>query len=307
MVRVVVAGHVNWDVTLRLQSLPAPDGEARIQSQRRSGGGSAANVATALVGYGADVDLLGSVGDDEPGFLARRELETDGVDVTGLRTVREAETTVKYLLVDETGQVMVLGNEGANEALRPEDVDPSLVAGADHVHLTSQRPATARRLVAIAREAGCTVSFDPGRRLADREYGDLLDGVDVLFLNDREADVAMAGRDPGEVVAGTDRSVVVKHGADGATVYRDGFVHDHDGYGVTPVDRTGAGDAFAAGYLAVCTGAWDDGPASDVRDCDVARALSVANACGALAACEEGAKTAPDREAVRELRGERAE
>jgi len=305
MVRVVAAGHVNWDVTLRVESLPAPDGEARITSQRRSGGGSAANVASALAGYGVEVGLIGSVGDDEPGFLASRELETDGVDVTALSTVRNAETTVKYLIVDGSGQVMVLGNDGANEAIDPEDVDPEFVRAADHLHLTSQRPDVAEHLVDIAREAGISVSFDPGRRLADRDFGAVRDAADVLFLNDREASVALGGRSPDSLVAGTDRIVVVKHGAEGATVHTSAGTIDHPGYGVDQVDTTGAGDAFAAGFLAVMTGAWDEHPTESILAGDRERALAVANACGALAACEEGAMTAPTREKATAFMAER--
>ncbi|MFB6070232.1 MAG: carbohydrate kinase family protein [Halanaeroarchaeum sp.] len=305
MVRVVVAGHVNWDVTLRLESLPAPDGEARITSQRRSGGGSAANVATALVGIGVESALIGSVGDDEPGFLARRELERDGVAIDGLLTVRNRETTVKYLLVDDDGQVMVLGNDGANEAFGPGAIDPAAVRRADHLHLTSQRPASAAFLREVAGEAAVPVSFDPGRRLAERDYGALLDDVDVLFVNDREAEVAMAGRDPARVVAGTDRVIVVKHGAAGATVYVDGAVYHHDGFAVTPVDTTGAGDAFAAGFLAVATGGWDGGSSVPLADADFERAVAVANACGAMAVREEGSRTTSSREAVRAFLAER--
>jgi hypothetical protein len=55
MVRVLSAGHVNWDVTLRLDELPEPDGEARINSQSSGGGGSAANTAVALSSLGVDV------------------------------------------------------------------------------------------------------------------------------------------------------------------------------------------------------------------------------------------------------------
>ncbi|MFW6316949.1 MAG: carbohydrate kinase family protein [Halorubrum sp.] len=305
MVRVVTAGHVNWDVTLRVAALPAPDGEARISSQRRSGGGSAANVAAAIAGYGADAGVIGSVGDDEPGFLARRELDRDGIDVSELRTVRAAETTVKYLIVDAEGEVMVLGNEGANEAFSVADIDPTVVRDADHLHLTSQRPETAERLAGIARDAGVTVSFDPGRRLSDRDYGDLPDRVDLLFLNQREADVALAGIDPKAAVAGTDRIVVVKHGANGATAYSDEAVVEYPGFDVDPVDTTGAGDAFAAGFLAVVLGSWDGVERETIQAGDFDRALEIANACGAMAACEEGARTAPTRAEAEEFLVER--
>ncbi|NIS28551.1 MAG: carbohydrate kinase family protein, partial [Actinobacteria bacterium] len=115
------AGHVNWDVTLQVDALPEPDGEARITDQRRSGGGSAANAAVALAGLGVPVGLLGSVGDDEHGAALREALRERGVALDALRTVPGAETTVKYLVVEPGGEVFVLGNEGANEAVGPDD------------------------------------------------------------------------------------------------------------------------------------------------------------------------------------------
>jgi ribokinase len=296
MVRIVAAGHLNWDVTLRVASLPEPDGEARITSQTRSGGGSAANVAAALAGFDLPAGLIASVGDDDHGLLARRELEQAGVDLAGLETVPGGATTVKYLIVDDVGEVMVLANEGVNEHIEPDDIDADYVREAAHLHLTGQRPDTARRLADIATHAGNTVSFDPGRRLAEREYGSLLDEVDVLFLNDREAVEALAEARaaPEELVSGTDRVIVVKHGAEGATVYAPDGTYEHPGFGVDQVDTTGAGDAFAAGFLAVTVGGLDLEP-SGVATGDHERALEVANACGALAACDEGARTAPSR------------
>lgn len=304
MVRVVTAGHVNWDVVLRVESLPDPDGEARISSQHRSGGGSAANVGVGLGNYGADVSVIGSVGDDEPGFLARRELDREGVDISHLRTIRSTDTTVKYMIVDASGEVMVLGNDGANERFEPGGADETAVRGANHLHLTSQRPATAKQLAAVASDAGVSVSFDPGRLLAERDYGDLPDVVDVLFLNRREAELALPESDSSEAVAGTDRVLVVKRGADGASVYTsEGEIH-HAGFAVDPVDTTGAGDAFAAGFLAVLTGVWDDDP--DTAP-DFSRALEVGNACGALSTLEEGARTAPTRATATDFITKRAD
>ncbi|WP_433623923.1 carbohydrate kinase family protein [Halomicrococcus sp. NG-SE-24] len=288
MVEVVTAGHVNWDVTLRVDALPESDGEARIESQHRSGGGSAGNVAVALAGMDVSAGVVGSVGTDEQGRLARRELERAGVDVSHLPSVEGMETTTKYLVVDDTGEVMVLGNEGANEAITPDDVDADYVAAADHLHLTSQRPDTAARLAAVATDAGVPVSFDPGRRLCDRDFDEALAYSDVVFLNDLEAETLL-DRDlehPSLELDG--RVVVVKRGSDGAHVDTTHGAYTHPGFGVDTVDTTGAGDAFAAGFLAVLL---ESGP-------DYERALEFANACGALASMEEGARTTPTRDRV---------
>ncbi|PSP77488.1 sugar kinase [Halobacteriales archaeon QS_1_68_20] len=284
MVTVCCAGHVNWDVTLRVDRLPAADGEARIRDQHSSGGGSAANVAAALAGLDLDAGIVGAVGDDQNGLLARRELENAGVNATHLAAADVAPTTVKYLLVAEEGEVAVLGNDGANEALGPGDVDPAYVRGADHVHLTSQRPETAARIAEVAREAGVPVSFDPGRRLPDRDFTETLRRADVVFVNDQEAETLLEAEHDALV---DDRVIVVKHGERGAEVHAPDGGYAHPGFEVDPVDTTGAGDAFAAGFVATVL---DGG--------DYERALEFANACGALAAREEGARTAPSRDDV---------
>jgi ribokinase len=187
MARVVCAGHVNWDVTLRVDTLPEPDGEVRLTDQSSSGGGSAANTAVALAGLNVPCSLIGSVGDDEHGTLLRGTLNEHGVDLAGLQTVAGVGTTVKYLIVDAAGEVMVLGREGANEAVTPEDIDPALLRGVEHLHLTGQRPETAAHLARRGQADGVTVSFDPGRRFAELDFDETLETADVLFLNDREA------------------------------------------------------------------------------------------------------------------------
>jgi ribokinase len=294
VVDVITAGHVNWDVTLRVDALPNPDGEARIDSQHRSGGGSAANVAVALSGMNFATGVVGSVGDDDNGLLARRELREAGVDCSHLLETDVSETTTKYLIVDEHGEVMVLGNEGANEAVAPADVEPEFVRRAGHLHLTSQRPDTAAELARIATEAGLSVSFDPGRRLAERDFAEALAYSDVVFLNDREARQILDSdlEHPSSELHG--RVVVIKHGEAGAQVDTPDVSYDHPGFDADVVDTTGAGDAFAAGFLAVLLR--DGGMLGP--DADYERALEFANACGALAAMEEGARTAPTFETV---------
>jgi ribokinase len=289
MVRMITAGHVNWDVTLRVDALPDADGEASILGQRRSGGGSAANVAAALAGFDVPVGVVGSVGDDDHGLLARRELREASVDCSQLREVADAETSVKYLVVAPDGEVMVLGNDGANEAVRPEDVDADYVRSADHLHLTSQRPDTAARLAEVASDAGLTVSFDPGRRLDERDFSETLALADVVFVNDRESRAVLDERYEHPAAGFADRVLVVKHGGDGAVVHAPDATYEHPGFEVDVLDTTGAGDAFAAGFLAVLS----QGEARDYE-----HALEYANACGALTSCSEGARVAPTGDEV---------
>jgi ribokinase len=272
--QVLCAGHVNWDVTLRVDSLPAADGEAAIDQQTHAGGGSASNTAVAMTGLGTNALVLGSVGGDDYGEFAREELTAAGVDCTHLQEA-PGETTVKYLVVDGDGEVMVLANEGVNEAFRAADVPESVLAAIDHLHLTSQRLETAEMLAERTQSAGGTVSFAPGRRLDEREYHAVGAHTDYLFLNEREAKAAAANG----LLDATDGVAVVTHGGDGGEV-RGEEVVTHPGYDIDPVDTTGAGDAFAAGFLAAV---FEGRSHHD--------ALAIANAAGALAAQSVGART----------------
>jgi ribokinase len=94
-------------------------------------------------------------------------------------------------------------------------------------------------------------------------------------------------------------TVVVKHGGDGATIYTPEGSASHAGFAVDPVDLSGAGDAFAAGFLAAVV----DGERS-VGSAEAAvytEALAVGNACGALAAQDVTARTELSWDAVDEL------
>jgi ribokinase len=302
MPRVICAGHVNWDITLRVDRLPEPDGEAVVERRTGAGGGSAANVAAGLAGLGVEVGLLGSVGEDEAGTDAVAELEAAGVDCGPIRRVADGETATKYLAVDGDGQAMVFGRDGVNEAFRAGHLPQGTLADADHLHLTSQRPATAARLVERAAEAGVTASFDPGRRVGSRDYADALSRADVVFLNDREAAAAL-GNALGETLEDAlhcrpagfgagERTLVLKHGPHGAEVRTADGRTTHPGFAVEVADTTGAGDAFAAGFVA-----------SRLRGESIEAALATANACGAIAARSMGARTTLDQEAVDHLRG----
>jgi len=269
--RIVCAGHVNWDVTLQVDALPEADGETQIRAHRRAGGGSAANVSAVLAEFGHDPLLVGSVGDDDFGPRVRRELEDVGVDCTHLQQVA-GETTVKHLVVDANAEVHVLAGDGVNEAFRPEDVPDATLASAGALHLTGQRPETARLLAERGRDADLLVSVDPGRQVGRRDFDPVLDRADIVFLNEREAAAVEA--------SGSTRTVV-KKGGDGATVEWDGRRAHHGGFDVEPVDTAGAGDAFAAGFLSALLDGHTPGDA-----------LAVGNACGALASGTVGARAA---------------
>ncbi len=305
--KVVSAGHINWDVTIHVDELPERDGETRIARLEQSGGGSAANVAVGLVGLGGRSIVFGSVGGDESGALALRELASAGVDPGHVLVDAGEATSVTYVIVDGAGELLLLANEGANESYAAADLDRETLVSADHLHLTGQQPDTAAALATAAAEANATRSFDPGRRVSDREYDAAIRASDLLFVNAREAD-ALADATDLDPRAPDDRVVAVKRGGAGATIHTPNGDVSHPGFEIDAVDTAGAGDAFAAGFLGAALrddATTGDGFSHDPREYQVP--LLVANACGAIAAGTVTARTDLSWDRVRSVMGEEPE
>lgn len=228
----------------------AADTHARIFHRR---GGSAANVAARYARSGP-ARFIGQVGTDSVGMRLISELARDGVDVSFVR--RDGRSASIVVLVDERGERTMLVDRGSARSL--DGIEPAWLEGASVVHLTFYSlldepiATTSRRLAALAFERGIPLSLDLSSTTLLAEAG--VDRVEpmvaelrptVVFANVDEA--ALVGIDGPFAGALT----VVKRGGEACIVY------PVDGPAVevpaTPlsvaVDTTGAGDAFAAGFL----------------------------------------------------------
>jgi sugar/nucleoside kinase (ribokinase family) len=260
-VRVVVVGDVATDVVVVLAGDPAPRSD-RPASIVTRGGGAAANVAAHLARLGTAVELAGCVGNDPAGAGLAAELTAAGVR-TALRVVPGVPTGTVVSLVERDGQRSMLADRGANLELADGDVPPPRPGGHLYVSgytLLDPRPRTAGlRALRDAVAAGCTVSVDPAstgplaRYGVDRWLADTA-GATLLLPNAEEARLLTGCRDPEDAaraLAARYPVVTVKLGPDGA-LWASGDVLVHrPAHPTTVVDTTGAGDAFAAGLLAV--------------------------------------------------------
>ena len=259
--RAIPKGAMNLIDEARAEDLYAAMGQTVIIS-----GGSAANTAVGASKLGARSAFIGKVRDDEVGGYFTRDLRGTGVHFATTPAVDGPATARSYILVTPDGQRTMNTYLGACQNLTVDDVDPDLVRASGVVYLEGylwDPPAAKdafRKASDIAHAAGRSValslsdSFCVGRYRD--EFLDLIRSkkVDIVFANEDELlalyevtsfdrAVAALRQDCGlaAVTRGAQGAVVVEpHGISAVPVYPIDHV----------VDSTGAGDLFAAGFLA---------------------------------------------------------
>jgi ribokinase len=299
--RVLIVGSVNVDFTVALPRLPGVGETVTEGTLLIARGGKGANQAVAARRLGAEVRLVGCVGDDLSGSEVRAALAAEGIGLDGLGTTTEAATGTALIVVDAQGRNQIAVAPGANRALTVADVDRRRAdfAWAEVVVCSLEVPLPAvRRALECARHEGAQTILNPAP-LPDRGL-DFLDLADYLTPNEVEAarltgraltDLASAGAVATAVRAlGVEHAVLTlgEHGvlAEGP----EGRLHV-PAFQVAVVDTTGAGDAFN-GALAVAL--------AERRP--LAEALRFASATGALACTRRGAQPAmPTRAEVDRL------
>lgn len=254
----MVVGDTAVDVVASHSGPIVHGGDSRARVALTTGG-AGANTAAWLAYCGVEVVLVARVGDDAAGRQAREELTAAGVRCA-FTTDPEASTACVVVLVDGNGQRSMLPDRGAGRRMAASDLDPALLAGAQHLHLSgyvlldaSSRDA-GLAMLAAARAAGLTTSVDPQSAALVTDparFVDQLRGVDLLLPNLDELTVLTGSSDPAGAATLLDAfgAVVVTTGSAGASwVDASGIVSVPAAPGPC-VDSTGAGDAFDAGVL----------------------------------------------------------
>ncbi|GAB3792691.1 carbohydrate kinase family protein [Dyella agri] len=283
MKRILIAGELNVDLVFRdCQSFPAPGREVLAEDAMVVPGSSSMICAMGLARLGNPVAFAGKVGVDGWGGFCVSALQGAGIDVAAVRRDPGLRTGITASFSTSTDRALVTF-AGAIGALRAGDVGDELLAGVDHLHVSSYYLQSALRpeltaLFARARALGLSTSLDPGfdpeQHWGD-EWRDLLAGVDLFLPNDVELAGISGFESPLDGLRALDNGrtrIVVKRGRHGcATLDGAGGLIESPAFAVDAVDSTGAGDSFDAGFLH----AW-------LRDLPLADAMRWGNACGAL-------------------------
>ena len=260
MGKILCLGDIMLDVTA-VVGAPIKQGVETRASISTQGGGAAANVASWLAVSGTPAHLIARVGDDPAGRTVLAELDRFGVEHSH-KIIPGAHTGVVVVLVDALGERTMFPDSGANSGLSPADLPPLddltavYLSGYPLVNPASR--AGALEILGIVNEMGLPVIFDPSTVgvLLDvglKQVREWLTMVDVVVLNEEEAHFLSGKNNPVDAAAELLQLtplVVIKRGGNGALAQaRGSALVQIPAVDVEVVDTTGAGDAFAAGFI----------------------------------------------------------
>ncbi len=269
--RIVVVGSVNMDLVFTCERMPAPGETLAASSFRQVPGGKGANQAVAAAREGACVQLIGHVGDDATGEVLRRSLANDGIALEHLVSVAGTPSGVAGITVAADGQNSIVVAAGANACLSVGTVRAlaGVIGDAQVLVCQLETPlAAVAEAIAIAREAGVTVVFNPAPVAPLAQLQGLLAQVDYLVVNETEAaeltgvevnEAHSARRATRLLKAAGARAVLLTMGARGVCL---------DGGALLPaipvraVDTTAAGDTFVGSFAVAIAGGMGMGEAA---------------------------------------------
>jgi ribokinase len=302
--KIVVVGSLNMDLVIRSPRIPVP-GETIIGGDFQTvPGGKGANQAVAAGRLGAQVSMVGCVGQDAFAASLLNSLAEAGVDHTYVIQDPAAATGVALITVDDAGENSIVVASGANMRLSPINVDDAepVIAAANVLLLQLESPLeTVIRAAEIAHANGVTVVLNPAPAPAQPLPVNLLSLVDVLIPNETETSLltGLPVEDLNQAEAAATKlrkdgvdTVVLTLGAKGALLVQD-TTELAPPFRVTPVDTTAAGDAFVGGFgTALAQGK------------SLLEAIRWGNGAGALATTKLGAQPSlPMRNTLNKLLG----
>jgi ribokinase len=262
---VLVVGDINIDVIINGTAYPAEGDEVIVKQSNHRLGGSGCNTAVVFSKLGANAQILGHIGKDPFGTLARTFLQESGVDTRWMVESSLNTTGWMMILVTNGGQRTMFGCRGCNELPFPNPVVSPLLESLDLLHVSGysfiedDQWAFVHKMMEEAHAKGVKVSLDPGaesiKRVRERVLS-ALPCVDYLLLSEFELDKLVPRpwlpNSCEELLAYGVGSVILKKGEKGSALFcrnKEASKPACDVPGLKVLNTTGAGDCFNAGFL----------------------------------------------------------
>jgi ribokinase len=256
---VIGFGALNIDTLLKVERIAGPEEESFIESYTETCGGSAANTIVGLARLERKVGFIGKIADDYEGKLQVDNFISEGVDVNGLIHSKKGKSGAVLGFVDKKGARALYINPGENDTLESREISLEYVAQTKFLHISSfvgEKPFRAQKKLAGMLPNSIKLSFDPGALYAQRGFTaiePLIRSSYVFMPNALELEQLTGEKDyhkGADIILDMGvKIVVVKLGDKGCYVTDGQEQFTVEPFLVKPVDTTGAGDAFDAGFL----------------------------------------------------------
>jgi ribokinase len=256
--RIAVVGSANIDLTTFTAEFPKPGETIFGQKFDLGFGGKGANQAVAARLCGAEVFMIARVGSDLFGPATIENFKKLGIDASQVKQVEGLSSGVAPIFVDPHGQNRILVVKGANDALKPADVDAAadVLKSVDCIVLQFEIPIeTVYYTVAFAHKHGvrCIVNPAPAQPIDINA----LTGLDYFVPNESEAETISgtpvrnlddAKKCAEKFLAGGIQRAIITLGANGSLLASRDGMHHVAPFPVKAIDSTGAGDAFIGSF-----------------------------------------------------------
>lgn len=292
MKSIIVVGSINMDLVLKVNHFPSPGETILSDDYQTFPGGKGANQAIALSRLGANVSMIGCVGDDVFGKQLLCNLQLEMVNTSKINAITGTPSGIALITVDDTGQNSIVVASGANHKMSPLLVSNLWQENSkpDAVLLQLEIPIEIiEETVNLAHRDRITVVLNaaPFRKLPNS----IIQNIDVLIVNESEAalitelpvdNIEQAKKRIPLLLERGPGIVIITLGDKGALLGQRGFPPILiSGFLIDAVDTTATGDAFVAAFTYQIT-----------AGNSLESAVLFANAAGALTATKIGAQTA---------------
>lgn len=248
MAKIVVVGSCNIDITVECDRWAKP-GETIFGNRLTvNPGGKGANQAVAAARLGAEVKMVGCIGDDVYGQLVLKALKENNVDSTYVKVLPGENSGTAHITVAENDNSIIV-IKAANDLVSPALIDEAwdAIKEADIVLLQHEIPAaTNAYVIEKCFEAGVPVMLNPAP--VAPVPPELLEKVTYLTPNEHEAAILFAGQGKADILGRNQGKVIMTLGSKGVAYAEKGQVYNVPGFKVQPVDTTGAGDTFNGAF-----------------------------------------------------------